>query len=118
MSQSWSRLAVNRDVNWVPRSVTMSSGRPWSLNTWFRYRRAVSFASTWVVVGPKWAVLVRRSTQTRMALQPPDRGSSTMKSMETEDQGARGIGRGWSGRGGLGRGVFFLGRGSQVGRIY
>src|SRR5580704_16173073 len=90
---SW---VVNFDVNWGPLSVTMSSGRPWFLNTYVRKSFAVPSAVISVVVGQKWAIFVNLSTQTRTVLKPADLGSSTMKSMDTEDQGAGGIGSGCS----------------------
>src|SRR6202043_1788013 len=92
----------------------MSSGRPWSLNTCFRYRRAVSLASTWVVVGQKCALLGSQSTPTRVALEPAGLGRPTMKSIDTEDQGAGGMGSGCSCPWGLCRVALFLAQVSQV----
>src|SRR5271169_33517 len=85
------------EVNWGPRSDTRSEGSPCSLKTCRRYSSAVSSAVTLVVVGQKCAIFVRRSTHTRIALKSWERGSSTMKSRDTELQGDGGIGRGCKG---------------------
>src|ERR1700686_342475 len=91
----------------------MSRGSPWCLNTCRRYRFAVSSAVTWTVVGMKCAIFVNRLTQTYTASKPWDFGSSTIKSMETDDQGAGGIGSGCSWPWGCWRGVLFRQQVSQ-----
>jgi hypothetical protein len=71
----WCSLALVFDVRWSslalelcvrcsgPRSDTISVGSP-CLNTWSKYKCAVSSAVTLVMVGQKCAILVNRSTQT------------------------------------------------------
>jgi hypothetical protein len=44
--------------------------------------------------GTKWAIFVSRSTTTRMASKPVDKGRSVIKSQEIEAHGLEGIGSG------------------------
>src|SRR5271169_1036894 len=114
MSNSSRSSVVNLETNWVPLSDTISSGRLWCLKICRRYNWAVISDVASVVVGEKWAIFVSRSTQTYIALYSSDRGSSTMKSMDTEDHGAGGIDSGWSFLWGFWRGHLFREHVSQV----
>ena len=63
---------------------------------WLRNRDTVPAASTSLVVGVKCAILVRQLTTMRIAVNDSKGSSCTMKSMETDDQGASSTGKDWS----------------------
>lgn len=86
----------NLEVNWTPLSDTILLGTPWSLITSLRKILAVSEAEGVPIMGKKWAILERRSTTTRMVVNPSEAGKSTMKSMDTSAHGRSGMGKGLS----------------------
>ena len=82
----------NFEMNWGPRSLMMSSGRPWCLNTSRITIFAVSSLLVVFVHGIKCAILVNRSTTVRIASKPSDGGRSVIKSREMDFHGPSGIG--------------------------
>ncbi len=85
--------AQNSDVKSFPRSETISAGSPCCAKISRRKTRASSGASMVLMVGMNRAILVRRSTTTRMQSNPSESGRPSMKSIESEFQGCSGMGR-------------------------
>jgi len=85
----------NLDVNWVPRSEMMPSGRPWRRKIVFINTEAVSVTEGTFEREEKWAILKNRSTTTKMQVKPLDLGRSFIKSIDIEDQGWDGISNDW-----------------------
>lgn len=72
----------NLEMNLVPWSEMMLSGRPCWGRTWERTKSVRPEALRQVVVGMKITHLVRHLMMTRMELYGPEFGSGSMKSME------------------------------------
>lgn len=62
------------EMNWGPRSETMSDGIPWSRNTWPTKRSAVSLAEGSLWRGTKWTDLEKQSTMVRITELPREGG--------------------------------------------
>jgi len=77
----------NMDVNWSPRSETMSEGSPWRRKMCWRTSSAVSLTEGSLERGMKWAILVKQSTTVRIAVWPLDVGRPVTKSREMYDHG-------------------------------
>src|SRR5258707_11710663 len=80
------------DTNSVLRSEVTWPGMPCFENTWVRNNRATWGASIVSKVGMNSDCLVSLSTTTRIAMNPSDAGSCSIKSIETDSQGWIGIG--------------------------
>lgn len=76
------------EVNYVPRSDTMSPGRPWTRNTWWKSTVVVSFS------GIRQHVLENRSIATSIVLNPSDSTKCVTMSRAMWDHEHCGIGRG------------------------
>ena len=92
MLRALPRARKNRETNSEPRSEVTCDGVPCLEKTWRMKSLANSGESMVSWVGMKILCLLRRSTTTRMAVNPSDLGSCSMKSMEMESQGRSGIG--------------------------
>src|SRR5262245_41018476 len=115
MPSSRTRYCQNLEVNILSRSDTMSDGRPWRRKMCWRKRRATSVAVAVVLVAMKWAILVRRSTTTKMASFPTDEaGRPTIKSIEIDSHGRKGTGSGTRKPWGLWRGALARAQVSHV----
>ena len=84
----------NREMNWGPRSDTMSLGYPWILKTCVIIISAVSLAEDSLGRAMKCVILEKRSTTVSTVVLPLDTGSPVTKSMEMFAHGLEGIGRG------------------------
>ena len=89
--------AQKRETKCFPLSETMSAGVPCLVKMFCRKIFASCGASMWDLMGMKWAILVSRSTTTRIVSKPLETGNHLIKSMDMEDQGLSGIGRKRSG---------------------
>ena len=88
------RESQNLERKTVPLSDSMSSGKPWSLKILLMYKSARSEEDMDSLQGIKWACFVKRQTTTNMESKPFDLGNLTMKSMDKEDHGLVGTGKG------------------------
>ncbi len=85
-----------REINWGPRSDTMSSGIPKYRNTWLNRVSAVSMAVGRPLRGRRRQLLENLSIMTRIHVLPSEGGRSVMKSTPRCDQGRFGTGSGRS----------------------
>ena len=73
----WKRRFQKWEINGAPRSETMSSGNPWRRTTFAKIRFVVSKPEMALEHGIKCAILVNRSTTTKMESCPSKSGKST-----------------------------------------
>ena len=92
---------MNLLTNWDPRSLITFSGIPCSTKTRSRYRVAIPFEVTVECVGRKKLFFVKRSTITKIVLNPLESGKGPIMSMDTICHGLSGTSFGC-------RGAFFV----------
>src|ERR1700692_2108841 len=92
MSNAFPREWKKWETNSVPRLDVTWDGTPCLENTCSRKSRARSREVIVSYVGMNIACLDKRSMTTRIAVNPDESGSCSMKSMEMEFQGFSGIG--------------------------
>src|SRR3982074_3606662 len=95
MSSFFINSAQNELVNTESRSDTILDGKPCSLQTFDKKSFAQpSAVFSFSLIGIKCAIFVKRSTTTHTVVQPSERGSWTMKSMDIESHGEKESSRG------------------------
>ena len=72
----------NLDVNWVPWSEMMLSGKPWRRKIAFINTEAVSVAEGTFRKEKKWSISENQSTTTKMQVKQKDLGRSIIKIVE------------------------------------
>lgn len=91
-TSAWQKAYQTWEVNWGPRSQTMSMGMLWRRNTWFTNRSAVSDAEGNLGRAAKCAALGNLSTMVSIVVI----GKPVTKSKAMWDQEWPGTGSGWS----------------------
>ncbi len=94
ISSCLQKALLTWEVNSVPRSLTISSGRPYTLKTWWNRAWAVSMAVGSPLNGIKRQDLEKRSIMTSMVVKWLEGGRSVTKSMDRWVHGRCGMGNG------------------------